>query len=341
MKRYLLPNEGNVYKANLHTHTNISDGHFSPEETKKLYKDKGYSVVAYTDHEVIVPHTDLWDEDFLAITGYEAHFSEDKPLPFKSKKLCHLNLYSKDPNNSVSSIWTSKNYCYDKVEQFTSEEQKKLPDYNRVHSIDGINEMVEISSNEGFLVCYNHPEYNLHDYTDYAGLKGLWGVEIHNTGSTNGGYIETGVPYEDLLRLGNRIFPVAADDMHVFEDAFGGWTMIKAEKLDYDAVMRALERGDLYSTTGPDINELYIEDGVVYVSCSEAASIVLHTERRQKYSVMGDGLTEARFDINAHINALRSEKERPREPYIRVTVTDKYGKIAYSRAYFLDELELI
>ena len=44
MKQYLLK-KGNWYKANLHCHTTVSDGRFSPEEIKKIYSEKGYSIV--------------------------------------------------------------------------------------------------------------------------------------------------------------------------------------------------------------------------------------------------------------------------------------------------------
>ena len=52
MKKYLLPQIGCFYKANLHCHTTVSDGSITPEEIKNIYKGKGYSVVAYTDHDV-------------------------------------------------------------------------------------------------------------------------------------------------------------------------------------------------------------------------------------------------------------------------------------------------
>ena len=58
--------KGNFYKANLHCHTTVSDGRFSPEEIKKLYKEKGYNVVAFTDHRVRCPHLELQDEEFVA-----------------------------------------------------------------------------------------------------------------------------------------------------------------------------------------------------------------------------------------------------------------------------------
>ena len=32
MKKYLLPENGQFYKANLHCHSTVSDGHLTPEE---------------------------------------------------------------------------------------------------------------------------------------------------------------------------------------------------------------------------------------------------------------------------------------------------------------------
>ena len=43
MKKYVLPAEGNWYRANMHCHTTVSDRHYSPEEIKEAYKKMGYS----------------------------------------------------------------------------------------------------------------------------------------------------------------------------------------------------------------------------------------------------------------------------------------------------------
>jgi len=71
MKKYLISETGNFYKANLHCHTTVSDGRMTPEEVKNAYKEKGYSIVAYTDHDVFIPHPELCDDDFLAMNGFE------------------------------------------------------------------------------------------------------------------------------------------------------------------------------------------------------------------------------------------------------------------------------
>lgn len=49
MKKYLLPENMNFYKANLHCHTTFSDAKKTPEQVKDIYKELGYSVLAVTD----------------------------------------------------------------------------------------------------------------------------------------------------------------------------------------------------------------------------------------------------------------------------------------------------
>ena len=69
-----LPESG-YFKANLHCHTTLSDGAFTPEEIKAAYKAQGYSIVAFTDHRKYVHHTELNDESFLALAS-RAHARE-------------------------------------------------------------------------------------------------------------------------------------------------------------------------------------------------------------------------------------------------------------------------
>ena len=76
MKKYLFKNDQNLYKANLHCHTNVSDGDCTPLEIKEIYKKEGYSVVAYTDHDIMVAHPELRDDDFLPLTGFEVELDQ-------------------------------------------------------------------------------------------------------------------------------------------------------------------------------------------------------------------------------------------------------------------------
>ena len=182
MKKYLLPEGGSFYKANLHMHTNISDGTMSPEEVKKEYKARGYSIVAFTDHEAFVPHNELTDSEFIAINSYEiATNNKEHPCGPEFRKTYHMNLYAKDPNQTVSAVFTMTRMWPAHAASYMSDEAKAV-DFRRSFSVESMNEVIAKANEDGFLVSYNHPVWSIKDYNDYAGLKGLWGVEYYNTG---------------------------------------------------------------------------------------------------------------------------------------------------------------
>ena len=101
-------------------------------------------------------------------------------------------------------------------------------------------------------------------------------LEIYNHGCEHDGlYGFNPQSYDEMLRTGQRIYTVATDDNHnsfPFDsplcDSFGGFTMVKAEKLEYGAVMEALEKGDFYFSMGPEIKEAYIRDRKLVVKTS-------------------------------------------------------------------------
>ena len=95
--KHQLPNVPHYFKANLHTHTTVSDGKFTPEEVKEIYKSRGYQILAFTDHEKFISHQELNDTDFLALDSYELSITETDPG--KKVECYHLNLFAKDPEN--------------------------------------------------------------------------------------------------------------------------------------------------------------------------------------------------------------------------------------------------
>lgn len=337
MKKNLLPQKGNWYKANLHVHTTVSDGEMTPEEIKRAYMERGYSIVAFTDHEVMVPHTELTDENFLAITATEISTNQRSDCDFCFTKTYHMNIYSPDENKSSfnafdqSKMWLNHSYS------FITDEQKSL-EINRKYSVDCMNEIIKGANDEGCLVSYNHPVWSLQDYSDYIDLKGLWGIELYNTGCARNGYFDTPQPLDDLLRGGEGPFPLATDDAHLLRDCFGGFVMVRAEDLKYDTVFNALREGDFYASTGPKIHEISIDNGVVKILTSPVRFVGISTENRHLFAKRDEEalLTEAVFDIGWHLDMVKQGTDK--NPYIRITVVDEKGNAAYSRAYFLSEI---
>ncbi|MBE6630073.1 MAG: PHP domain-containing protein [Ruminococcaceae bacterium] len=340
MKRCLLPENGTFYKANMHTHTNISDGVFSPEEIKKMYSEAGYSIVAFTDHEVMVPQNHLTDDRFLAINGVETITSDKWPGGYCYNKTYHINFYAKTPDITYCPVLNAKNIWQEHTKAYATPEMIEHP-YKNHYSIAGVNDAIQKATAAGFLVCLNHPVWSSQDYSDYVGLKGLWGVEVYNTGCYRGGQHDTAQPMVDMLRTNERVMPVAADDTHAAKDTFGGWLMVKADRLEYKTVMDALERGDFYASTGPEIKALYLEDGVLKIETSEAVSISLIASYRYHRTCHGTPeapLSGAAFDLNEFMKQ-NNAHENPRcTPCVRLEVRDRHGNFAWTRAFFLDEL---
>lgn len=337
MKKYLLPRLGKFYKANMHTHTTVSDGKLTPEEAKEAFKAHGYSIVAFTDHEVMIPHNELRDESFLPITSYELSISNGPWNPYA--KCYHMNVYSKDPDASVTKTFFKRAVWGNARNYITSEmEAVNCPD--RVYTKEYVQWVIDTENEAGNLVSYNHPVWSFQNYTDYSGIRGFWGVEWANTGCILTAYTDTVQPITDLLAEGERmVYPLATDDCHAYSDYFGGWIQVKAKSLDYDTVFEALRRGDFYSSTGPAIKALYLEDGKVTVKTSAAKDIHLITDQRWTGTRHAKDklLTEATFDISKLIENAKSAPEG-HNVWFRLEVIDKYGKKALTRAYFLDEL---
>lgn len=337
MRKYLLPNTGDFYKANLHIHSSISDGEMSPEEIKKAYMDKGYSVVAFTDHEVMVPHPELTDSNFVALTATEISVNQKYDCDFCYTKAYHLNIYSSEENKSCFNSFDSSKIWLNQSLPFITPEQKNVG-VERIYTTGCINKIISMANQEGCLISYNHPVWSLQDYTDYTGLKNLWGVEVYNNLCAKDGFLDSPKPLDDLLRNGECVFPLATDDAHHLQDCFGGFVMIKAKELSYSSIFSSLRNGDFYASSGPEIYELSIENGMINIKSSPVSFACVSTDCRCIYSKRMDDspLTETTIDISDYLNRVKADMNKRR--YIRIILTDEVGRSAFSRAYFTNEI---
>lgn len=335
MKTELLPEQGNFYKVNLHCHTNLSDGQYSPEEIKELYKSHGYSAVCFTDHELLVGHADLCDESFIALHGYEMAIKQDPYAPTGYfMPVYHFNMIAEEPDNLIMprcyvnsrSPYTNGKYWRDTLKPYDPQDVIDKTEYNT----DWINDYLQAVEAKGFLITYNHPQWSLQSSADYVGLRHVHAMEIIN-GSAVEMNDNTTIHWDQTLRAGNTPVPVGADDTHTAADCFIGWTVIKAPTLSYRSLMEAYKKGDCYASDGPAFVSLALEDGVISVKTSAARRIVLLSEGRCSRVVTSDtdSLTEAQF-------AYEPEKFGR---YFRIEVQDSHGHRAASRAYLTAELQ--
>ena len=327
----LLPAVKKYFKANLHTHTNISDGALSPAEAKAAYKALGYQILALTDHNVVVNHSDMTDKDFLMLTAAEVNY--DKPC---SDATYHLNLIAERADN----LWfpNHKSNAPQKAQSYA--EKMICEGMYTEYATGSINEMIQKANEMGFLVTLNHPTWSQNSYVDYIGLQGLWGVEVRNSECCTLGYNENNHRvYDDLLKSAHRVYPLGADDMHSVRSLGHSWIMVGAEELNYSSTVKALKNGDFYMSCGPQIFTLTVEDDNLKITCSEAKEILLETPGR--FARRGSGkdnttISEATFNL-ADFAAKFKDNDGA---YVKITVFAPDGTYAVTRAYYLNELLL-
>ena len=118
MKKYLIPEGGNFYKANLHSHTTLSDGKLTPEQMKELYKSHGYSIISFTEHGKFFNHNDMTEDDFLVLNGYEPSITENMDDPgYHFRRTCHMCMIAidKEKNEAVKAEVKTEETAAEKV----------------------------------------------------------------------------------------------------------------------------------------------------------------------------------------------------------------------------------
>ena len=337
MRKYLLGKEGGFYKANLHCHTTISDGKKTPEEVKEMYKNAGYSVVAYTDHDVLVPHDELCDDSFIALNGLEVAVKPIlvSPTPISSKT-CHMCMIALKQDNKTQPLFNEKYVHIGNSRNYIPlvKHSDTEPPYEYKYTGEGISEIMQGYRDAGFFVTYNHPTWSQESYPEYINYFGMHAMEMFNGSCLMLGYDEYNHRvYDDMIKSGKHIFCIGADDNHnkpTLPDSVRAFTMINAKALTYDEITAALLRGDFYATEAPEIHELYYEDGKIHLECTPAREITVNclTRRcRHIWSENGEPITSVDIDIPDDAISFR------------VTVTDSAGYHATTSAYFIDSLK--
>lgn len=326
------------YKANLHCHSTLSDGRMTPEELKEMYRERGYSILAITDHEVPYDHSTLDEEDFIMLTGYEAYIRLDPMGKYDVyAREVHLNLFARDRHNETMICYSEPYAKYLLKIKPRDEIATAGVEGTREYSREYVQAFIDAAREAGYLVGYNHPYWSMESEADILSYDGYFSLEIANANALTLSRLEYNAPlYDRMLTEGKRVFCHGADDNHnkfplddPDNDSFGAYTYICADSLDYPSVISALERGDFYASRGPEIKYLAIDGRMLTIECSPAEHIYVYTGSKvpiRRHARDGELLTQVTVEIG------------PRAKYFRVTVFDEKGNTADSRGYFFEDL---
>lgn len=279
-------------KGNLHTHTTRSDGARPPAEAVKWYAENGYDFVVITDHRRAPEKEDLTSPraGFLVIPGTELDLVDrETKLPY------HVVCIGVD-------------------------------DHIRLPKEVTIQEAIDIAAAGSDLAYVAHPYWFGHDFSAFRNLKGHSGVEIYNVTCEYLCGKGPSVAYWDSLLKDELTWGFAADDAHWGRDDYGAaWVCVKSESLTREAITTALKTGQFYSSTGPSIETLELDDTSVYIKTSPVDRIALvgpGPRGRVVWASEGETISEAEFKFGGNIG--RETK------YLRLQAVDKNGNTAWT-----------
>ena len=108
-----------------------------------------------------------------------------------------------------------------------------------------------------------------------------------------------------------------------FGDSFGGFVMVKSEKLDHESIVKNLLNGNYYSSSGAVITQWGIQNGEVYVDCEDAERVNF---------ICGGCIGSSRTVMMENQIPLRhvSIPLTGQEEYVRIEVKNTLGQTAWT-----------
>jgi len=283
--------KGLWFKGNIHTHTTNSDGALNPHQVSLLYKSKGYDFLFITDHGKVTDVDGLSDSfrgEFLVMSGVELDIGES--AVGTEYHILGLNLTrlieSSDPQSAIDEI-----------------------------------------IGEGGEAVIAHPYWSSLTINDLLRLDSYLGLEIFNTTchfSVAKGYSTT--HWDDLLARGKSASGFAVDDVHWHfnphrpVDSCYSWIMVKAKSLTGESLMNSLRNGLFYSSNGPEIFALDIDEKSIRVKSSPAKAINFITKNGlgERFTALNEPIMDAEYRLKGS------------ERYLRIEVEDEEGGTAWT-----------
>jgi predicted metal-dependent phosphoesterase TrpH len=284
----------------LHAHTTRSDGELQPDELVRHYGSAGFDVLAITDH---------W-------TRTEAESTERLLVIPSSELSCRLR---DEADGHLLAFG---------IDEDPLEFVRTRPD---------LAEAADWVAEHGGVAYLAHPYWTGVAPGGLTLGDDVAGIEVYNAGCE----LETGrglstVHWDDLLERGSHCFGIAADDSHHGDlDSRFAWVWAHVAERSPAAVLEALATGSFYSSTGPEVHDVRVEDGAVEVQCSPCRRVTLCSRRRRGSSVSagpsgyrhrGEILSES---DTGEITAARLSVP-PHVSFTRLELVDELGRRAWT-----------
>ena len=289
---------GKWFKGNTHAHTTNSDGALDSGRMCALYAAAGYNFLFITDHNKLTDITGLSNDRLTVFPGEEMEVgATELGYPF------HIIALG--------------------IRQGIACGSKK-----------DAQQAVDAAIQQKGIALIAHPYWSQLTVRDMSSLHGTVGFEVYNTSCEYSISKGNAMPWwDEMLLRGNLIWGVAADDAHYHYnehrpvDTCGAWIMVKADALALVSILKAIQRGNFYASTGPEIQNVAIRKDIIRVESSPVRIINFVSQQRcgERFTASAEQrLTGAEYRIKGN------------EKFIRIECVDFQGKTAWTNpVYFI------
>lgn len=243
-RRKLFPENENWYKGNLHTHTTLSDGRISPEEAIRVYRERGYSFLAITDHKIFYPGAE--EDGFVLLGGTELNRND----------------------NGEDRAWHIIGVGMERVAESDGSETPEV--------------LAQRIVGAGGLAVLGHPSWSLLTGDDIARIAPYcFATEIYSgVSGAYSGRADSSTHCDIAAARGAYIKLLGVDDAHFYErDSFQAWIVMKLPELSRAAIMNALQGDAYYCSEGPEFLQVTLDGDTVTAETSPVRQIVFYSNQ--------------------------------------------------------------
>jgi hypothetical protein len=302
------------YKGNTHTHTLESDGDSPPEYVARWYKEHGYDFLVLSDHNVLTdpgPLAHLVDGSFLLIPGEEV----TSGFQGKAVHVNGLDIHEVLPPQDDSTLVGTIQRNVDVIREAEGIPHINHPNY--LWSL-GLEDLAQVQRYNLLEIFNGHPDVHNEGGGDSPGMEEVW---------------------DGLLSRGMRVYGIAVDDAHHFQGEFSpsrinpgrGWVVVRARTLDGREIVRNLDQGLFYASTGVELDDVVVSLAELEVRIHQAGDFKYRT------TFIGDG-GRVLMETGENPASFTLSDLPPSQTltYVRARVTDSGGAVAWVQPVFVE-----
>ena len=244
-------------KGNLHTHTTLSDGGSSPEQTIAWYRSHGYQFLALTDHNQLsrpAHYASLQEPGFILISGEEITMT-GSGHPVHVNALCTKTRIA---GGSFASAAAALSNGIGLVRAQGGIALVNHPNFDWALSAADVTDARDASLLE---IASGHPYVHSAGDATHPSHEALWDIAL----SSGADFMGVGVDDEHHIDVSSD--PPATPGK--------AWVSTFGAATEANAICTALAQGELYASTGVELRRIEVRDRQYAVEPTQSGATVV------------------------------------------------------------------